>query len=245
LQPGERLPEDQAEVTFTEESIEWLNSNVNASEREEVFDTIVSLFESPAGKHRLSNKGGTNLVGFNTVEACHRTYRIIYRAKVVNGVGVIEVITVGLRRDGEVYAEAHDLVQSGKLTDAERTQIWDALNILQDTKDRLGLEEWDYFEEPAPTGLVKGAVAAGILDEDVARQLTQSELMAAMEAAWKSGELDTDAALAAAMKRVATSATPDRVFTSRRKPRCDAIMPHAQARCIRAKGHKGAHRARR
>lgn len=245
MQPGERFPENQAEVTFTAESIDWLSAHVNLSERETVFDTIAGLFASPSGKHRLSNHGSTNLVGFNTVEACQRAYRIIFRAKTHDGVGAIEIITIGLRRDDDVYAEAHDLIHSGKLTEAEQTQIWDALKLLQETKERLGLEEWDYFEEPAPVGMVKAAVAAGILDEDIARRLTQSELTAAMAAAWESGELDTHAALAAAMERVATSATPDRVLTSRRSPRCGVWMPMANALCIRAKEHAGAHRARR
>lgn len=245
MQPGERFPDDQAELTFTTESIDWLIANVNVSEREAVFDTIAGLFASPEGKHRLSNRAKTNLVGFNTVEACQRAYRIIFRAKVHESVGSIEIITIGLRRDDDVYAEAHDLIQSGKLSETEQTQIWDALNLLDETKERLGLEGWDYFEVPAPAGLVKAAVAAGILDEDTAKLLTQSELTAAMAAAWESGELDTQAALAAAMERVAASATPDRVFTTRRAPRCGAPMPLAKEICIRAKGHAGAHRAHR
>lgn len=245
MQPGERFPDDQAEVTFTAESIDWLVANVNQTERETVFDTIAGLFASPEGKHRLSNHGRTNLVGFNTVEACQRAYRIIFRAKMHDGVGAIEIITIGLRRDDDVYAEAHDLIHSGKLSEAEQTQIRDALKLLEETKERLGLEEWDYFEEPAPVGMVKAVVAGGILEEDIARRLTQSELTAAMAAAWESGELDTHAALAAAMERVATSATPDRVFTSRRSPRCGAWMPMANAPCIRAEEHAGAHRAHR
>lgn len=245
MQPGECFPDDQAELTFTAESIDWLIANVNTSEREAVFDTITGLFTSPEGKHRLSNQARTNLVGFNTIEACQRTYRIIFRAKVHESVGTIEIVTIGLRRDDDVYAEAHDLIHSGKLSETEQTQIWDALKLLEETKERLGLEEWDYFEEPAPVGMVKAAVAAGILDEDIAKRLTQGELTAAMAAAWESGDLDTQAALAAAMERVATSATPDRVFTARRAPRCGALMPIAKGICIRAKGHAGAHRAHR
>ncbi|KJC63524.1 hypothetical protein [Agreia bicolorata] len=245
MQPGDRFPDDQAEVVFTDESIEWLIANVNASDREEVFDTIVGLFVSPAGKHRLSKKPATNLVGFNTVEACRRDYRIIYRAKTQKDVGTVEIITIGLRRDDEVCAEAHDLVHSGKLTPDEQTQIWDALQILGETKGRLGLEEWDYVEEAAPEGLVKAAVAADILDEEFARLLTKSELTVAMEAAWASGTLDRQAAMVAAMKRVASSATPERVFASRRDDRCGALLPLAKKTCIRKKGHAGAHRGHR
>lgn len=232
-------------MAFTEESIDWLAANTSASERGEVFDAITGLFTSPEGKHRLSNRATTNLVGFNTVEACQRVYRIIYRARASEGVGLIEIITVGVRRDDEVYAEANDLVQSGKLTSAEQTQIWDVLTFLAESRERLGLEEWDYFDDPAPTGMVKAAVAGGILSEEVARLLTQRELTAAMTAAWASGELDTNAALEAAVRLVASSATPERVLQSRRANRCGAHMPLAKAPCIRAAGHAGAHRARR
>lgn len=245
MRPGERLPDDQAEVVFTEQSIEWLIETVTAAEREEVFDTIVHLFTSPSGKHRLSSRGATDLVGFNTVEACQRAYRIIYRARADDGVGTIEIIAIGLRRDGEVYAEAHDLIHSGKLTEQEQTQIWDALRLVDETKERLGLEQWDYFEDSAPEGLIKAAVAGDIVDEDVARMLTKGELNAAIEAAWAGGALDREAALAAAMRRVASSATPDRVFTSRRDPRCGARMPLAGTTCIRRRGHAGAHRSSR
>jgi hypothetical protein len=245
LRPGERFPGDQAEVSFTEESIDWLIENVTATEREAVFDTICMLFSSPDGKHRLSNQTRTNLVGFNTVEACQRTYRIIYRANVRDGVGLIEVVTIGLRRDNDVYSMAGDLIRSGKLTESEQTQIWDALRFLGETKERFGLEEWDYLEDDAPIGLVKSAVAAGVLDEDFARRLSKSELNAAMAGAFSTGVLDTEAAIQAAMERIATSATPDRVFTSRQADRCGLCMPVARAACIRVSGHPGAHRARR
>lgn len=162
-----------------------------------------------------------------------------------DGVGLIEIVTIGLRRDNHVYAMTDDLIRSGKLTESEQTQIWDVLRFLGETKERFGLEEWDYFEDDAPIGLVKTAVAAGVLDEDFARRLSQSELNAAMAAAFSTGVLDTAAAIAAAMERIATSATPERVFTSRKAGRCGSWMPVAQAACIRASGHPGAHRARR
>lgn len=245
MRPGERFPGNQAEVSFTEQSIDWLIEHVTAAEREAVVDTICALITSPDGKHRLSNQARTNLVGFNTVEACQRTYRIIYRARVRDGVGLIEIVTIGLRRDNDVYAMADDLIRSGKLTESEQTQIWDALRFLGETKERFGLEEWDYFEDDAPIGLVKTAVAAGVLDEDFARRLSKSELNAAMAAAFSTGVLDTAAAIQAAMERIATSATPDRVFTSRKADRCGSWMPVAQTACIRASGHPGAHRSRR
>lgn len=244
MPPVDSLPDEQAEVVFTEQSIDWLIDNVTEDQREGIFDTIVGLFRAPRGKHPLSNQNATNLVGFNTVEAAQREFRIVYRVTVTEGVGLIEIITIGQRRDGEVYSAADDLVRSGTLTEAEQTQIWDAMTVLDETKNRLGLEQWDYAEEPAPEGLVKAASAAGI-DEDFARLLSKDELVAAMAAAWQSGTLDPDAGMAAALRRIATSTTPDRILALRRKDRCGAMMPKLAKPCIRVKGHAGAHRGSR
>lgn len=244
MPPVDSLPDEQAEVVFTEQSIDWLIENVTEAERDDVFDTIVGLFRAPRGKHPLSNQNATNLVGFNAVEAARREFRIIYRVTVTDGVGLIEIIAIGQRRDGEVYSAADDLVRSGTLTESEQTQIWDALTLLDETKTRLGLEQWDYAEEPAPDGLVKAASAAGI-DEDVARLLSKDELVAAMAAAWEGGTLDPQAGIAAALRRIATSTTPDRILASRRTERCGVMMPKLGKPCIRVKGHAGAHRGSR
>lgn len=244
MPPADELPDDQAEVVFTEQSIDWLIDNVTEHQREDVVDTIVGLFRAPRGKHPLSNQNATNLVGFNTVEAAQREFRIIYRVTVKNGVGLIEIITIGQRRDGEVYSAADALVRSGKLTDEEQTQIWDALTLIDETKSRLGLEEWDYVEPPAPEGLVKAAVAAGFDDEFV-RLLSKDELVVAMESAWQGGAFDPAAGVAAAVQRISTSTTPDRILALRRKDRCGAIMPKLGKPCIRVKGHAGAHRGSR
>lgn len=72
LPPNDELPQLQAEVDFTEECIGWLIEIVVTSQREDVMDTIVSLFVAPQSKHPLSNQNKTNLVGFNTVEAAQR-----------------------------------------------------------------------------------------------------------------------------------------------------------------------------
>jgi hypothetical protein len=242
--PVDSLPDDQAEVVFTEQSIDWLIDNVTDHQREDVVDTIVGLFRAPRGKHPLSNQNATNLVGFNTVEAAQREFRIIYRVTVANGVGLIEIVTIGQRRDDEVYSAADALVRSGKLTEEEQTQIWDALTLLDETKSRLGLEEWDYAEPPAPEGIVQAAVAAG-LDEDFARLLSKDELVVAMESAWEDGTFDPAAGVAAAVQRIATSTSPDRILALRRDDRCGAIMPKLGKPCIRVKGHAGAHRGSR
>lgn len=245
MPPIDELPHNQAEVVFTEHSIDWLIEHVTASQREHVFDTIVDLFRAPQGKHALSHQNKTNLVGFNTVEAAQREFRIVYRVSIINNTGLIEIITIGQRRDGEVYAEAHDLIHSGKLTEAEQTQIWDALILVNETKSRIGLEGWDYSEEPAPEGLIKAAVAAGVITEDTAKLLSKNELVAAMAAAWATGTLDPAAGLAAAFDRVATSTTPDRILASRKEARCGAMMPKLGVPCIRQQGHAGAHRGSR
>ncbi|WP_441693964.1 hypothetical protein [Glutamicibacter arilaitensis] len=49
----------------------------------------------------------------------------------------------------------HDLIQSGKLSEAEQAQIWDALTLIDDAKARFGLENWGYMEESAPEGLTR------------------------------------------------------------------------------------------
>ncbi|MGO2328496.1 MAG: hypothetical protein ACTH6T_13890 [Glutamicibacter arilaitensis] len=71
------------------------------------------------------------------------------------GVGLIDVITFGHRRDDEMYVHVHDLIQSGKLSEAEQAQIWDALTLIDDAKARFGLENWGYMEESAPEGLTR------------------------------------------------------------------------------------------
>lgn len=38
-------------------------------------------------------------------------------------------------------------------------------------------------------------------------------------------------------------ADPERLISTRKDPRCAALMPRAKAPCIRRRGHAGAHRA--
>ena len=247
MRSGERLPGDQAEVVFSDESVEWIADNLNPTNQDAVIDTIVSLFQNPAGKHPLSNTSSTKLAGFNTINAGDGVeLRVVFRSSAVNGVGLIEIVAIGPRDGSAVYDMAHALIRSGKLTSEEAAQIWEVVEMLDLTRSRLGLEDWDYFEGAAPEGLVKAAVAAGVLDEATARLLTITELTAAMTEGWGAdGAPDVDAGLAAALRLVGNSARPDRILTSRPEARCGALMPRSKRRCIRIAGHAGAHRSAR
>lgn len=244
MQQGSRLPEGQAEVVVCDHVIDWMLEHLTVSQREVVLDRFTTLFENPAGKHALGNRAGSALAGLNTLEADGTELRVVYRAGVENVVGVIEILAVGPRRGSAVYDMVTALLSSGKISEAEQTQIWDMLRLLDDEKKRLGLEDWDY-REPTDPNLVKTVVAAGLLDQDVAELLGRDELVAAMSAGWSENGADPQKALAAAMARVRTSAAPERILRLRRQQRCGAFMPKAQEHCIRVAGHKGAHRARR
>ncbi len=245
MPPIEQLPNDQAEVVFTDHSIEWMANHLTKARRAEVFDRIVTLFQNPAGKHALGNRDGSRLAGCSTLEADGRELRVVYMASSKGGVGLVEIIAVGPRRGSEVYDMASALVASGKLTDAESTQIWDALQLLDDERQRLGLETWDYFEGPAAPGLIASVVNAGLMREEDAKLLRERELIVAMQEGWGADGPDPGAALRAALREVSLSTTPERALQLRREDRCGAYMPRAGKLCIRVQGHHGAHRSHR
>lgn len=231
----------------SEQVIEWIDSNIATEEQLQVLEDIVAICRVPWGKHPLSNRGGQKLAGFNTAESVNRTYRIVFRSTITDGgAGLVEVVAVGHRRDGLVHDVAHALVASGVLTASEVQQIWEMLELLdQVMSDVTGLEQWDYIPDPAPPGVRQAAVASGLLDGGVAALLTTDEITAAMTAGWDpdTGEPMPERALEAALRRLASSADPDRLLALRDKPRCGAPMKIAQAACIRPRGHAGAHRA--
>lgn len=247
MRAGEHFPDDQAEIVVSDQVIDWIDSNVEADQQLRVLADIVELCRAPWGKHVLSNRGQQKLAGFNTAESVDRTYRIVFRSTITaDGVGLIEVVVVGHRRNGAVYDAASALVSSGVLTAAEVQQIWEMLELLETLHaDLTGLEQWDYIPEPAPAGIQKAVVASGLLDEQVAGLLTADEIAAAMAHGWdpSTGEPDPDRALQAALERLGTSATPDRLLALRKGPRCGALMKIAGTPCIRPRGHAGAHRA--
>lgn len=240
MRPGESFPNDQAEVVFSEQAIEWLAEH-NDADANAVIDDIVALCRSPWGKHRLSNRhAGDRLAGLNTAETLCGDQRIIFRSRTVDGVGLVEVICIGPRTGNRVYDLANMLVSTGKLSDEEVADIWDMLAILGTTADHPGLEGWDHAPEPAPPGLVKAAVASGALTEEVAARLSIEELTAAMAAAF-----DTPTGRPDPHRGTSASLGPESqlALSGRAEPRCGALMPRAQRPCVRRAGHPGPHRS--
>jgi hypothetical protein len=238
------LPDDQAEIVFTDACFEYL-AKLTEPDQVRVLAEVVRLTSNPLGKHPLSNttKYG-KLAGFHTAEVLGGEHRIVYRVQIVDGVGVLEIVVGGPRRGNEVHTAANALVASGVLTEDEVTQIWDALNLLDIAAERAGLDGWDYQPEPADEGHQRAAVAAGVLTADIVVLLSKDELAAAMSFGWGDDGADQSRAIDAALRRArANAVTSDVVLTSRLEPRCGAFMPRAKKRCIRREHHPGAHRA--
>ncbi|WP_147243173.1 hypothetical protein [Acidipropionibacterium virtanenii] len=248
MRSGERFPDDQAELVISDEAIEWIADNLTASEQDEFLDDLTTLFRRPWGKHPLSNRSAADhLAGLNTASTLSGDHRIVFRSTVsAQGTGLIEVIAIGPRTSNRIYDAVNALVASGKLDDSITQQIWDLLALLEDTVDRYGLEPWDYLPPVAAEGLVKAAVASGVLPEDLARLMSADEITEAMAHGWdeNTGQADPGGALGAALARVGGSADPEHIFASRGEPRCGAQMPRADRLCIRRRGHPGAHRSR-
>lgn len=250
MQPGEKFPGDQAFVSFNDAFIESLE-DLAEQQRVDVLAEVVRLCENPSGSHPLSNRTGQKLAGWNTVDVLEKQFRVVFASTVeeVDGkaAGFLEVLVVGPRRADAVYDMADALRRSGRLTDAEMTEVWQALALLDTVAEDVGLDGWDYRPEPAPAGLVKAAVAAGVLDELTAASLSKDEINAAMESGWgQDGQADPVGALSAAMRRARAGVEAldlTRIVKNRRQPRCDAVMKRTRKRCIRREGHPGAHRA--
>jgi hypothetical protein len=240
---GGRFPDDQAEVVFTDVFTEQLGQLLEA-EREAVLVHVVSLCDAPAGKHPLH----APLAGWNTLVVLGGHQRVVYKASVAGGTGLIEVLCLGPRSDHEVYDMAGALVRSGLLEPDEVASLWDALAVLDIVAEDVGLDGWDYRPPAAPEGMVRAAVAAGLLDEATAVVLSKPELEAALEHGWGPQGADPRAALLAALERargrtVPPPSEPGEVIRGRSAPRCGAIMPRAGSRCVRRHGHPGPHRS--
>jgi hypothetical protein len=236
---GGRLPGDQAEIVFSDILIEQLNE-LGESERIDVLAEIVRLCGKPAGKHPLH----APLSGWNTLDVLHGAHRVVYKASVTSGTGLIEVLCLGPRRDSEIYDMAIGIGNSGLLTDDELTQLWEVLGLLDVAVESVGLEGWDYRPAPAPEGLRRAAVAAGLLDEKTASLLAKDEVEAAMADGWGVAGPDPTRALRAALRRARGSGDFDerKILEARLVDRCGAIMPRAKATCVRRAGHPGPHR---
>ena len=246
MRRGEKFPDDQAEIVFNDVFLEYLEQ-LPAGQREDALVEVVRLCENPAGTHPLSNRSGRDrLSGWNTVDILGGEHRVVFASRVVDGVGLVEVLCAGPRKADAVYDLAAALVRTGVLTDEEVTQIWQALSLMDVIAEDVNLDGWDYRPPPAPEGLVQSAIATGLLDEATARALSKDELLAAMEEGWSRGEPDPDAAIAAAMRRARAGVDAvdvTRILAGRRADRCRAVLPRAGAPCIRRAGHPGPHRA--
>ena len=239
-----KLPDNQAEVVFSDLLVEQLEQLTEADQLS-VLSDIVGLCEAPGGKHPLHSP----LQGWNTLDVLAGQRRVVYRASTANGVGLIEAICLGPRRNSEVYDMASALVASERLTSDEITQFWVALSLLDVVAESVGLDGWDYRPSPAPDGLQRAAVAAGLLSSEIAALLSSDEIQAAMTHGWDGeGNPDAIAALTAALLRSRgrvpeTNSVIETVMKNRELDRCGAIMLRAQIRCIRRTGHPGPHRS--
>jgi hypothetical protein len=245
---GERFPGEQAEIVFTDVFVEYLEDELTVDQRIQVLVEVVGLCINPVGTHPLSNRTRTDeLAGWNTLEVLHREHRVVFGSRVFNGVGVIEVLCAGPRREGAAYDIANALIKSGKLTDEEATEIWQAIELLDIVAEQAELDGWDYAPAPAPAGMVKAAVASGLLVESIAEKLSLAELQAALEHGWSGGSPNPAAALNAALLAARSNARrpfdATAIIESRGADRCDVVLPRAKAKCIRRSGHAGPHRS--
>ncbi|MBF6066048.1 hypothetical protein IU500_33975 [Nocardia terpenica] len=247
MRGNDRLPDDQAEIVFSEAFLLYLD-NLTTDERESVLAEVVALCDNPIGKHPLSNRSATDrLAGLNTVEVLGKKHRVVFCARVENGVGLVEVICAGPRTGNAVYDVANALVRSGRLTEAEATQIWDALALLDVVAEGVGIDGWDYRPRPAEAHLVRALVQLQLLPEDLAATVSRAEAEAAMRDGYDAaGQPDPDAALAAVLRAARTRSDygdATDILRRRSEKRCGAEMPRARATCIRRVGHPGPHRA--
>lgn len=249
LRSGESFPDDQAFIEFNDAFAESLE-DLTESQRIEVLAEVLTLCKNPAGNHPLSNRSGQKLAGWNTLDVLEKEYRVIFSSRMVDGddgpVGLVEVLVVGQRKASAAYDMADALVRSNRLTPDEALEFWEYLALLEIAAEQVGLDGWDYQPEPAPDGLAKAAVAAGILDEHTASLLSKDELNAAMAGGWSnSGQADPDAALRAALERARSRVDGldlSKIVKARQEARCGSVLPRTGRPCIRRQDHPGPHR---
>lgn len=246
MRPGDRFPFDQAYIHFNDAFIESLEP-LTQKQRLDILSEIAALSANPGGNHTLSNKGDQKLAGWNMVDVLQKQWRVVFESRLdEDGVGHVEVLVAGPRRDNAIYAMADRLIKTGRLTSEEITEIWEALALLDTLAKDVGLDGWDYKPEPGPEGMAKAAVASGLLDEDTATALSQDELTAAMAAGWgEDGKPDPAKALMAALRRARASITgfnAPEIVAQRATERCSAYTARTKKKCIRRKGHPGPHR---
>jgi hypothetical protein len=247
MRHGQGFPGGQAEIVFNDVFVEYLEE-LRLEQRESVLVSIVALCDNPIGSHPLSNRSSHDtLAGWNTLTVLHNEHRVIFSSIVANGVGVIEILCAGPRRAGAAYDMANALIRTGRLTNEEVTEIWQALMLLDVIAEEVGLDGWDFAPPPAPDGMVRAVVASGLLPESIARALSKDELEAAMEHGWDRGDPNPASALDAAIRRARLGVSEvdvTHILEQRAAERCDVLLPRAGVRCIRRAGHPGPHRSR-
>ena len=237
-----QFPRDQAEIVCSDVFVEQL-AEFTDDDKVDVLADIHRLCDVPEGRHAL----GGALAGWNTVDVLSKRHRVVYRISSHTGTGLVEVLCLGPRRSSEVYDIAVALVRTGVLDPDEVTQLWEALSLFDLFPETIGLDGWDYRPPPAPDGMVRAAAGAGVLPAGTAALLSKDELEAALAHGWSpDGTPNPAEALRAALQRARgrVEYPGPSVILDRTKPRCDALMPRAGARCIRTQGHPGAHRSR-
>jgi hypothetical protein len=246
LRAGGTLPGNQGEIVLNDIFVEYLEALTKA-QRQSVLVEVTSLCFNPSGTHPLSNRTAADqLAGWNTLDVLGKEHRVVFSSRVINGVGTIEVLCAGPRRADAAYDLANSLIRTGRLAPDEVTEIWQVLTLLDVLAEDAGLDGWDYAPPAAPEGMVRAAVAAGLLDDGTARMLSKDELEAAMSGGWGAGGADPVAALRAAMARARAGVDPGDIVAQvlrRREGRCAVVLPRTHQACIRKAGHPGAHRS--
>lgn|GEM_PF-591957 len=246
MRSGGTFPGNQGEIVFNDVFVEYLEA-LTAAQRQSVLADVAALCANPSGNHPLSNRTVTDqLAGWNTLDVLKREHRVVFSSRVIDGVGTIEVLCAGPRRADAAYDLANALIRTLRLDPEEITEIWQALTLLDVLAEDVGLDGWDYAPPAAPEGMMRAAVAAGLLDEAMAHLLSKDELEAAMAHGWGVAGADPQAALRAALARARGGVDPGdimRQILRRLEGRCGAVLPRTHQACVRKAGHPGAHRS--
>ena len=243
----ERFSDQQAQIIFNDVFLEYLKT-LTPPQREQVLVEVFSLCVNPVGSHPLSHRNNKDqLAGWNTIVVLQGEHLVVFGTRIKDEVGVIEVLCGRPRRADAVSDMSNLLIATGRLSAEEATEIRQVLLLLDVVAERVGLDGWDFRPPQAPPGMVKAAVAAGILGVEIASALSLNELEAAMESGWTASAPYPTAALQAALRRSrsgidAVDAT--RVLSGRSQDRCDTLLSRSKTHCIRRNGHPGSHRSR-
>jgi hypothetical protein len=101
--PGERFPHNLGEVVFSDIFVEQLKADLSEADPIEVLSDLVNPCDAPRRKHPLSSP----FAWWNTRSVLQTEIRVVYKASIVHGTGLIEVLCLGQRRDSKVYDMAH------------------------------------------------------------------------------------------------------------------------------------------